>query len=77
MTFVTMILGVAMLVGPLWWLQHLSAQNNLEASVAVISGFLVVFNIMLNMLIVGRPFEVLAGTAAYAAVLVVFMQSNT
>ena len=63
-----------MLVGPLWWLQHLSAQDNMEYRLAVITGFLVLFTILLSILTVARPFEVLAATAAYAAVLMVFMQ---
>ena len=73
-TFVTMVIGVAMLVGPLWWLQHLSTQNNLEARLAVITGFLVFFTLLLSILTVAQPFEVLAATAAYGAVLMVFMQ---
>lgn len=76
-TFVTMVLGVGMLVGPLWWLQHLSTQNNLEARLAVITGFLIVFTILLSIITVARPFEVLAATAAYGAVLMVFMQIST
>ncbi|CAF9936463.1 hypothetical protein IMSHALPRED_010771 [Imshaugia aleurites] len=76
-TCVTMVLGVAMLVGPLWWLQHLSSQGNLEVRLAVITGFLIVFTILLSILTVARPFEVLAATAAYAAVLMVFMQIST
>ena len=75
-TFVTMVLGVAMLIGPLWWLQHLT-HNNLEARLGVITGFLVVFTILLSILTVARPFEVLAATAAYGAVLMVFMQIST
>ncbi|KAL9076301.1 MAG: hypothetical protein Q9161_001017 [Pseudevernia consocians] len=73
-TFVTMVIGVAMLVGPLWWLQHLSTHNNLEARLAVITGFLVFFTLLLSILTVAQPFEVLAATAAYGAVLMVFMQ---
>ena len=63
-----------MLVGPLWWLQYLSAQKNTEYQLAVITGFLVLFTILLSILTVARPFEVLAATAAYAAVLMVFLQ---
>ena len=63
-----------MLVGPLWWLQYLSARNNAEYRLAVITGFLVLFTILLSILTVARPFEVLAATAAYAAVLMVFIQ---
>lgn len=69
-----MVLGVGMLVGPLWWLQHLSAKDGLKARLAVITGFLIVFTILLSILTVARPFEVLAATAAYGAVLMVFMQ---
>lgn len=76
-TIVTMVLGVAMLIGPLWWLQHLSTQKNLEARLAVITVFLILFTILLSILTVARPFEVLAATAAYAAVLMVFMQIST
>lgn len=73
-TFVTMVLGVAMLVGPLWWLQQLSSQENLKSRLAVITGFLIIFTILISILTVARPFEVLAATAAYGAVLMVFMQ---
>lgn len=74
-TCAVMILGLAMLIGPLWWLQHLSAhQPNLQARLEVITGFLVVFTILLSILTVAKPFEVLAATAAYGAVLMVFMQ---
>ena len=73
LSHVPMVLSVAMLVGPLWWLQHLSIQN-VEARLAVITGFLLSFTILLSILTVARPFEVLNATAAYGAVLVVFMQ---
>ena len=63
-----------MIVGPLWWLQHLAAQ---KARLGVITGFLVVFTILLSILTVARPFEVLAAAAAYGAVLMVFMQISS
>ena len=72
-----MVLGVGMLVGPLWWLQHLSVSKSLESRLAVITGFLILFTIQLSILTVARPFEVLAATAAYGAVLMVFMQIST
>lgn len=72
-----MIVGLSMLVGPLWWLQYLSAQNSLEARLAVITVFLFVFTVLLSILTMARPFEVLAATAAYGAVLVMFMQRST
>lgn len=73
---VTMVLGVAMLVGPLWWLQHLSTQN-VEARLAVVTGLLIAFTVLLSMVTKARPFEMLAATAAYGAVLVIFMQRST
>ncbi len=74
-TCLIMLFGLGMLIGPLWWLQHLSAeQPNLRARLEVITGFLIVFTILLSILTVARPFEVLAATAAYGAVLMVFMQ---
>lgn len=66
-----------MLVGPLWWLQHLSVHNDLKILLGVITGFLVFFTILISILTVARPFEVLAATAAYGAVLMVFMQIST
>ena len=74
-TCLIMLLGLGMLIGPLWWLQNLSAgPPNLQARLEVITGFLVLFTILLSILTVARPFEVLAATAAYGAVLMVFMQ---
>lgn len=70
-TFITIILGLGMLIGPLWWLQNLSdSQKRLE----VITGFLIIFTAVLSILTVAKPFEVLAAAAAYGAVLMVFMQ---
>ena len=76
-TFMITILGVAMLVGPLWWLQKPPDQLSSEARFAIISGFLVAAIIVLSMLTVGRPLEILAGTAVYAAVLAIFTRVNT
>ena len=75
-TFITILLGLGMLIGPLWWLQNLS--NN-EKRLGVITGFLFTFTVLLSILTVAKPFEVLAATAAYGALLMVFMQlgSNT
>ena len=74
-TCATLILGLVMLIGPLWWLQHLAlGAPDLSARLWVITGFLVLFVILLSVLTVAQPFEVLAATAAYGAVLMVFMQ---
>ena len=69
-----MILGVAMQVGPLWWLQSLSIEDDSKARVAVVTGSLVVWTAMLSILTMARSFEVLTAVAAYGIVLVVFMQ---
>ena len=77
-TCVTVFLGLAMLIGPLWLLQHLSThQSNLQARLGVITGFLALFTILTSLFTVAKPFEVLAATAAYGAVLMVFMQFGT
>ena len=75
-TFITILLGLGMLIGPLWWLQNLS---NSQTRLEVITGFLFLFTVLLSILTVAKPFEVLVATAAYGAVLMVFMQlgSNT
>ena len=73
-TFITIALGLGMLIGPLWWLQSLSGPNILKTRLEVITGFLVVFAVLLSTLTVAKPFEVLAAAAAYGAVLMVFMQ---
>lgn len=55
-TCLIMLFGLGMLIGPLWWLQHLSAeQPNLRARLEVITGFLIVFTILLSILTVARP----------------------
>ena len=76
-TFIIMMIGVAMLVVPLWWLQKPPDQLSLEARFAIISGFLVAATIVLSVLTFGRTLEILAGTAVYAAILAIFMQVNT
>ena len=75
-TSATILLGLAMLIAPLWLLQHIytAASSNLTARLGIITGFLVLFVVLLSVVTVARPFEVIAGAAAYAAVLMVFMQ---
>ncbi|KAL8996296.1 MAG: hypothetical protein Q9188_006605 [Gyalolechia gomerana] len=74
-TSVTIGLGLAMLIAPLWLLQYVYAeQPDLKARLKVITGFLVGFTVFLSVVAVAKPFEVLAATAAYGAVVTVFMQ---
>ena len=64
-----------MLTGPLWWLQEGMVQGyDRTALLGLITGFLVLFTSLLGTVTVAQPFEVLAATAAYAAVLMVFLQ---
>ena len=68
-------LGLAMLIGPLWWLNYLAIQApDLAPRLAVITGFIALFALLIGLFTVANPFEVLAATAAYSAVLMVFMQ---
>ena len=69
-----------MLIGPLWLLQHFSTdsvQTNLSVRLVIITFFLIGFAVLLTIITVARPFETLAATAAYGAVLMVFMQLNS
>ncbi|KAL8922483.1 MAG: hypothetical protein Q9172_003548 [Xanthocarpia lactea] len=70
-TCVTIGLGLIMLIAPLWLLQYVV---NDMGRLKIITGCLIVFTILLSIVVVARPFEVLAATAAYGAVLMVFMQ---
>lgn len=76
-TFLTISAGLCMLIGPLWWLQQITvstAKQNIEYRLGVITGFVVLFTVLLGSITVAKPFEVLGATAAYSAVLMVFMQ---
>lgn len=74
-TCTTILLGLAMLVGPLWVLQYVStAESGLHNRLTVITVFIIAFTIMISILTVATPFETLAATAAYGAVLMVYMQ---
>ncbi|KAF2635322.1 hypothetical protein P280DRAFT_411735 [Massarina eburnea CBS 473.64] len=63
--------GLVMLLVPMWWLENISDS---EKRLKVITGFVTVFMGMMSLGVVGRPFEVVAATAVYAAVLMVFMR---
>ncbi|KAK1460199.1 hypothetical protein CMEL01_03198 [Colletotrichum melonis] len=64
-------IGVLMLITPIWILQALT---DLKAKLAVITVFIFVFLLVLSLAMVAKPFEALGATAAYAAVLMVFLQ---
>ncbi|PSN71195.1 hypothetical protein BS50DRAFT_673814 [Corynespora cassiicola Philippines] len=65
------VLGMCMLIAPLW---ILASTEGTMKRLAVITGFIVLFLGLVAFTTVARPFESLAATAAYSAVLVVFLQ---
>ncbi|KAI0864928.1 hypothetical protein F4860DRAFT_383945 [Xylaria cubensis] len=64
-------LGIIMLLAPLWTLYALKSS---ALKLAVITVFVTTFLIILSFTMVAKPFEALGATAAYAAVLTVFLQ---
>ena len=68
-------IGLGMLLGPMWALE---LTHGAHKKLTIISLFVVVFAILLfgSTASATRGFEVLAATAAYAAVLAVFLQIN-
>jgi hypothetical protein len=71
-TVVISVAALAMLIGPIWILAFLKPMTH---RLAVISSFIVVFFVVLA-ITMSRLYESLAATAAYSAVLVVFLQSG-
>ncbi|KAL5449657.1 hypothetical protein PMIN06_006782 [Paraphaeosphaeria minitans] len=63
--------GVSMLLAPLWCLMYVNANVK---KLAIITAFIWLFVGLMSVATVNRPGEVVAATAAYAAVLMVFMQ---
>ena len=72
---ITLILGLAMMLAPLWILQLVVASySHIWLRLLVISIFMVAFTIVLSAVTASRSVEILAATAAYGAVLMVYMQ---
>jgi hypothetical protein len=71
---VIIFLGLVMLYGPMWWLQWVDDDVK---RLAIITCFVFVFAMGLRLMSTMRPFEALAATAAYAAVLMVYMQKSS
>ncbi|KAM0798784.1 hypothetical protein BDR22DRAFT_808348 [Usnea florida] len=65
-----MILGLIMLIAPLWILAFLGLVQRL----GVISAFIGLFVALMYIATLAKPLEILGATAAYSAVLVVFLQ---
>jgi len=64
--------GLAMLIGPLWILNRVSST---DIKLAVISVFIFVFFVLVNIGTPARVYEALGAAAAYSAVLMVFLQN--
>lgn len=70
-TFGIIFTGLVMLLVPIWWLEYVRAQ---KVRLGIITGFICVFMFAMATATNNQPFSVVAATAAYAAVLMVFMQ---
>lgn len=70
-TLVIALIGLGMLVGPLWWLAFV---NGLLHRLSIITGFIAVFFILVEVATDAGVFNALAAAAAYSAVLMVFLQ---
>ncbi|KAH7118555.1 hypothetical protein B0J13DRAFT_589995 [Dactylonectria estremocensis] len=66
--------GVVMLITPIWILQ---ATKTLQVKLAVNTVFIFAFLLLLSFSMASKPFEALGATAAYAAILMVFIQFGT
>ncbi|OAQ59435.1 hypothetical protein VFPPC_10493 [Pochonia chlamydosporia 170] len=64
--FIIITTGLLLLLGPMWWLQFVRDEVK---RLGIITGFVLLFTSLLASTTVARPFEVLAATAAYSAVL--------
>ena len=69
--FTIAIVGLGMLVGPLWWLNFVSAP---ESQLGIITGFIALFFVLVAVATTASVAEALAAAAAYSAVLMVFLQ---
>ncbi|EMC92848.1 hypothetical protein BAUCODRAFT_133770 [Baudoinia panamericana UAMH 10762] len=70
-TVIILIVGLGMLFGPVWWLNNV---NEHDRQLAIVTGFSVLFVIWSWFAAGNRPFEILAASAAYTAVLMIYRQ---
>ena len=57
----SVVVGLTLIITPLWILQAL---NDMQTRLAIITGFVVVFFTIFSFATTGRPYEILAATAA-------------
>ncbi|KAF2705066.1 hypothetical protein K504DRAFT_506536 [Pleomassaria siparia CBS 279.74] len=70
-TISIVLIGLIMLLGPLWLLEFVPGSKKRLLTITI---FITVFMALMSTATINRPFEVVASSAAYAAVLMVFMQ---
>ncbi|KAI0882000.1 uncharacterized protein GGS22DRAFT_196164 [Annulohypoxylon maeteangense] len=70
-TIALSIIGMLMLIAPIWILAAIKAPYT---KLGVITAFIVIFLVTVSYATVAKPSETLAATAAYSAVLMVFLQ---
>lgn len=76
-TYSVLVFAAILVVGAIWflWLVQIK-QPHPSAQLALLTGFIVLFGAMLNFTTTASRDQVLAATAAYTAVLVVFVGSS-
>ncbi|PVH72583.1 hypothetical protein DL98DRAFT_595852 [Cadophora sp. DSE1049] len=67
-------LGLFMLIIPIWILKYV---HEAAIKLGVISVFVALFLVFVSFATVAKPSETLGATAAYTAVLMVFLQSSS
>jgi uncharacterized membrane protein len=77
-TFCVLVLAAILLVGAIWflWLVQIK-QPHQSAQLALLTIFIIAFGFALNFMTAATRDQVFGATAAYAAVLVVFVGTNT
>ncbi|KAI9853666.1 MAG: hypothetical protein M1813_002026 [Trichoglossum hirsutum] len=70
-TILVAVAGLSLLIGPLW---VLATVDGTKRRLGIMTGFITLFFVMVHKATTAKVFEVLAATAAYSAVLMVFLQ---
>lgn len=71
---VTVVLGLGLLFGPMWWLHYV---DDGTSKLGIITAFVTLFAFWLWVAAGPKQFEILLGTAAYAAVLYIYLQASS
>jgi hypothetical protein len=71
---VVITVGLVMIIAPLWILEFVTGSVQ---RLGIITAFIVLFLVIVASICASKPFETLAGTAGYSAVLMVFLLIGT